>query len=368
MKRLYSIAFSIAVIAVGIGQSSFDYDVAGNRIKRFASQGSDHKPNNWRWKADAGGESGNTWLAPVNVLPVISTLDPTRLRMSMVMPIGSTTAQSVCLQYSTEPPTNISSTWTNVPVEDPATSASPFVIEANYSGSLANGVSTTAQLSTPNLSATGTMDELAASFQSGGKVVSSTTNCLNFTGATAGRYEFEYRITPTQNVVQGQVYYFRQQNAGKTANSYDYNGGFPAIAISPNYNGKNDPKLPDIGVSIVTGFGSYSTGIAREVRFQIRNLGKVPSKGVINISISEPILWNFSIGSLPAGWTYSNGRLANDGSVPILPGGVVDFRSSMVNNYLGFAASFLRISVDPALTIDSNGNNNTFFSLVFKQL
>lgn len=305
---------------MGIAQSSFEYDVAGNRIKRFAIFSSGNKPNNWRWKADLGDEAGNTWLSPLNVTSIISMQGAVRLRMSTVLPNGSAAAQSICLQYSTEPPTNPSAAWTTVPTGDPATHSAPFVIESGYAGSLTNGTSTTAQLSTPYIAQTGTADALAASFQSGGKVISSSSNCFNFVGTTAGRYEFEYRIAFTKNATPGQVYYFRQQSATSgLANSYEYDGGFPSIGISPGYNGVPDKNLPNISIAVGLPSNSmaFLSGETKNMTLMINNLS--PTLASTNSFIGtfvQPTGWVLAPGSLPTGWTLSGNTLTGTTSIP----------------------------------------------------
>jgi hypothetical protein len=375
--------------------------------------------NHWRWSTDQGSiasKNNASWLKPVNVAPVISMPGAYRLRM-LTFAEGNYTFEAgdrLILEYREEPQPNSAQTidangiivnnnsstagaWTQVLAENPGLSSRAFAVDAGYndgaSGALRdrfyNGTSAANLLySQEDFSGVNTPvmparhDDPPTATRRGGVGLSKNSSIgygdPSSSGAlteiSRGGLEVEYRLVATKNAKPGALYYFRLRNTntagnGKgTTDSWDYAAGFPSIAISADYNATVNAALPDISVSIPTGFGAYVTGVSRTGVLRVANASATTSTvGPIRLLIDAPTGWTFNIASPASGWTYSAGILETS-SVTLAPSTGQNFTYSLVNPNAGFATSFLRATVDRTVTKDGDGANNRAFSAVFKQL
>lgn len=376
--------------------------------------------NQWRWSRDSGAVATRlpgTWLKPVNVGPVISVPGPLRLRLLNVIE-GSYSLiaeDTLVLEYREEPPSNSAVTiqsaylnvnatsptagrWERVETGSPNHSLAAFVIDSAYddlpSHALRDKIydsSVLANILYNKEEANGTSGavgifparhENLLYLPRKGAVGLSKTNKIfsgaikDFSVVPSGGLEIEYRIVATKNAKAGTLYYFRLRNVRSsgqvgglgTVDAWDYASGYPLIATSADYNGAVNAALPDVSVSIASGFGSYTTGVLRNGRLRVMNSSKVVSTtGSIKVDISAPIGWEFDIAQPASGWSYSAGTLQTS-TVSLAPGASQEFSYSLVNSNVGFAASFLRVVVDRSVTTDGNGANNSAYSSVFKRL
>lgn len=375
--------------------------------------------NQWRWSKDSGSVNSRlpgTWLKPVNVGPVISTPGALRLRMLNVIENSYTLRQgdTLVLEYRVEPPSNSSVTvqspylnvnatsatagpWHRVEIGSSNTSPAIFVIDSTYDDTAADALkdriydSSVAANILYNVEdgdgPSGTSGILPARHENlfdlprkGGIGLSKSNKIFpnaikSFSLIPSGGLELEYRLVVTKNAKPGTLYYFRLRNVRSngdlaglgTVDAWDYASGYPVIATSADYNGALNLDLPDVSVLIPTGFGSYTTGISRNGVMRVMNLSKVATTtGPIKIDITAPIGWNFNISAPASGWSYNAGVLQTT-TVRLEPGSGQNFSYSLVNTNAGFAASFLRMTVDRVVTTDGNGSNNLAYSSVYKQ-
>jgi len=307
--------------------------------------------NQWRWSKDSGSvdkRTEGTWLKPVNVAPVISMPAALRLRLLNVVKNGYNLSRqdTLVLEYREEPPSNSNVTisnaalkvngtsptagnWKRVQVELPENSNKEFVIDPNYDDSPASALKDKQYMPSPLAHLLYNNEDISANYYTPGRVAArhedvsgtlkrqgaiglSKSNKLfdgavsNFDGVKVGGLETEYRLVATKNAKPGTVYYFRLRNVRESGNgagtidAWDYAAGYPSIATSADYNGAVNTMLPDVSVSIETGFGSYSTNVSRSGVLRVNNASKsVATAGPIKVDISAPAGWNFNIASQP---------------------------------------------------------------------
>ncbi|MCE7044574.1 hypothetical protein [Dyadobacter sp. CY312] len=330
--------------------------------------------NHWRWSIDEGSitsKSNASWLKPVNVAPVISMPGAYRLRM-LTFAEGNYTFEAgdrLVLEYREEPQSNSNVTidangiivnnnsstagsWIQVSSENPQTSTKAFAVDAGYNDSgvgalkdrVYNSVSSTNLLynqeaeTGANAVLPARHENLTSNFTRRGGVGLSKNSTVGYgdpggsgtlTGISSGGLEVEYRLVATKNAKPGAAYYFRLRNTNTSGNgrgttdSWDYAAGYPSIAISNNYMGAVDGKLPNIGVALnVASSTSFEPGIAKAGTLLVSNGGTVASTGNISGTFVVPGGWNVALGSgAPSGWTLTGNTLTTTNIIPA-PGGV----------------------------------------------
>jgi hypothetical protein len=150
---------------------------------------------NWRWRYDNGSETNASWLENENSAVTISGSQTIRLRTQLFSATGSST--SFWLQYSSSLNPGV---WANI---TNTAGANAFEL-AGYTYNIMDNTPTTQQLN-------GCTDASSYSYQPGNVFVSTELATKSLNANTNS--EFEWVITPTNNLQPNVTYTFRVANA-----------------------------------------------------------------------------------------------------------------------------------------------------------